>query len=133
MSTATRLPVVREWLTGRSSLFEAWLMKQPVAKRLEILAAGRAFGKEHGERLATATHVFRECMAGYAETPAGSNARQAFHPIGVVENVSGDWSWKPARDEALGPDHVSFAGVPPSTSEACIRAGIHKGHGWRGL
>lgn len=30
---------------------------------------------------------------------------------------SGDWSWKPWRDERLGKDFVTFLGVPKSAAE----------------
>ena len=35
----------------------------------------------------------------------------------LAELCSGDWSWKPARDEALGDKMVTFKGVPPSAAE----------------
>lgn len=35
----------------------------------------------------------------------------------LTETCSGDWSWKPARDKALGDDFITFRGVPASAAE----------------
>jgi hypothetical protein len=64
------------------------------------------------------------------ESPKNGGVLQALLSI----DIHGDWSWKPNRDVLRGEGKfVKFAGVPPSATEAAINAGIHKGHGWRGL
>ena len=39
------------------------------------------------------------------------------HFSALTEACSGDWSWKPGRDKALGDKMVTFKGVPPSAAE----------------
>lgn len=40
------------------------------------------------------------------------------HLVGQLgEKSSGDWSWKPGRDKALGENFQTFRGVPPSAAE----------------
>lgn len=52
-----------------------------------------------------------------AGTDPGSSQRGYSHLI--EESNSGDWSWKPARDRALGDHMTTFHGVPPSAAEIC--------------
>jgi hypothetical protein len=80
---------VRSSLPPRSSLFAEWLSKQPAHKRLEILAAERAYTDATGPRLATMDEVAYQQMCGLEDTPAGG------HP--VLFNGTGDWSWQPQR------------------------------------
>lgn len=37
-------------------------------------------------------------------------------PSSRFGDFNGDWSWKPARDKALGED-ITLTGVPPSAAE----------------
>lgn len=108
------------------SLFEEYLLRQPAARRLEIRAAERAYAKEHGARLATATRVFRECMTGLEETYRFEDQpSSSFTPRGratnqpVIVSAGGNWSWQPLRDDVATERGTfkTFHGVPPSAAE----------------
>lgn len=54
-------------------------------------------------------------------TPTAAEGDKPGHHGNLVENSTGDWSWKPARDRAMGYGKDSrfqtFNGVPPSAAE----------------
>ena len=43
----------------------------------------------------------------------------------LVDDCTGDWSWKPLRDTALGPNLVTFRGNNPGAAESCGRTTYH--------
>lgn len=43
----------------------------------------------------------------------------------LVSECTGDWSWKPARDKALGDAFVTFRGNPPGAAETHGRTLYH--------
>lgn len=61
--------------------------------RLNLANDSRAFTPDSGER-----------------DGEGTYSNLALH-------ATGDWSWKPGRDAALGENFVTFRGVPPGAAE----------------
>ena len=56
---------------------------------------------------------------------AGASAGEGAHMSMLVDNSTGDWSWKPARDKALGPNLVTFTGNAPGAAESFGRTTYH--------
>ena len=81
------------------TLYEQWLRNQSAAERKKLLAVEREFAAGHVSRLDALARVVQESMRGHCDRPAGPSR---------LGNGSGDWSWKPARDKALGDNMVAF-------------------------
>jgi hypothetical protein len=101
----------------RSWAFEQYLRRQPLERRLQLIAAEKEYSANHGARLSALEQVFWECMQGYEDTNEG--AAVALIPSGLPKELrGGDWSWKPLRNSKFAQFEMpAFTGVPPSAAE----------------
>ena len=87
------------------------LTPQEIAARREFLEGSKV-------RESQFVAIGKDMMEGYAADVAGSEARMSLTAAGTRwREEGGDWSWKPARDKALGERMVTFRGVPKCAAE----------------
>ena len=98
----------------RSSVFALWLQTQSPKRKAEIRLAERDYLLSVRERNQVAERDFQELMAGILDdnesryTSGPFNLTVQLYERVVCSESSTNWSWKPARDKALGDRMVTY-------------------------